>query len=134
MNLRVIDFTEQKDNLVSAGTTPVLNGTYNGNVTWATGSDGHAIKLDGKSYVDFGTDFANFSKSDSFSFGATIKPQPDASGAILSRMKDSNNYQGYDFLLSGGRVEVHIIHQWPENKLKVSTKNKMSTVSSSIQV
>lgn len=122
-----IDFIEQKDNLVSAGTTPVLNGTYHGNVQWTAGNDGHAIKLDGKSYVDFGADFANFSKSDSFSFGAIINPPPNASGAILSRMKDSNNYQGYDFLISGGHIEVHIIHQWPGNALKISTKNKIPT-------
>ena len=120
-----IDFTEQKDRKVSAGTTPAINGTYQGNANWVAGSDGHAIRLDGKSHIDFGSDFLNFEGTDAFSFGALIKAGKDESGAILSRMKDSNNFKGYDFLLSGGRVEVHIVSQWPNNAIKVATKQKV---------
>jgi len=120
-----IDFTEQKDRTVSAGTTPPKNGTYQGNANWVTGSDGHAIQLDGKSHIDFGNDFSDFEGTDAFSFGATIKAGKDASGAILSRMKDTNSFKGYDFLLSGGRIEVHIVSQWPNNAIKVATKQKV---------
>lgn len=120
-----IDFTEQNDRKVSAGTTPAINGTYQGNANWVAGSDGHAIQLDGKSHIDFGSDFLNFEGTDAFSFGALIKTEKDGSGAILSRMKDSNNFKGYDFLLSSGRVEVHIVSQWPNNAIKVSTQQKV---------
>ena len=120
-----IDFTEQKDRAVSAGTTPEIHGTYQGNANWVAGSDGHAVQLDGKSHIEFGSDFSNFEGTDAFSFGALIKIGKDESGAILSRMKDSNNFKGYDFLLSGGRVEVHIVSQWPNNAIKVATKQKV---------
>ena len=121
-----IDFREQKDTLVSAGTTPPSTGTYHGNPRWSSGSDGHGIDLDGASHVDFGKNFAKYEGTDSFSFGAWIKPNADSTGAILSRMNDSNSFKGYDFLLSGGLVEVHIIHQWPNNAIKIATKNKVT--------
>ena len=84
-----------------------------------------AIILDGQSHVDFGKDLANFEGTEEFSIGATIKPDKTLTGAILSRMKDSNNFKGYDFLLSGGNVEIHIIHQWAGDAIKVSTKEKV---------
>jgi len=121
-----IDFVEQKDQQVSTGTTPPTSGSYTGNAKWIPGSDGHAIELDGQSHIDFGTEFANFEGTDSFSLGASIKPPKNHSGAILSRMKDSNSFKGYDFLLSNGSVEVHIIHRWPDNAIKVSTKKQVS--------
>ncbi|MBT6722312.1 MAG: DUF1553 domain-containing protein [Planctomycetaceae bacterium] len=121
-----IDFLEQKDRQVSTGTTPPTLGSYNGNNKWTSGSDGHAIELDGKSHIDFGSEFGNFEGTDSFSFGASIKPPNNSSGAILSRMKDSNSFKGYDFLLSNGSIEVHIVHRWPDNAIKISTKNKVS--------
>ncbi len=121
-----IDFQEQTNTLVSAGTTPPYSGTYHGNPKWSSGSDGHAIDLDGQSHIDFGKNFAKFEGTDSFSFGTWIKPQADSSGAILSRMNDSNSFKGYDFLLSGGLVEVHIIHQWPNNAIKIASKKKVT--------
>ncbi|MBA62991.1 MAG: hypothetical protein CMJ76_11555 [Planctomycetaceae bacterium] len=121
-----IDFAEQSDQLVSAGTDPMINGMYLGNVKRISNGDENKIELDGKSHVDFGSEFANFEGTDAFSFGANIKAKANVSGAILSRMKDSNNFRGYDFLLSGGVVEIHIIHNWPGNAIKISTKKKIA--------
>lgn len=121
-----VDFTEQKDTTVSAMSDPPATGSYQGTAKWVPGSDGHAIELDGKSAIVFDKEFVNFENTQAFSFGASVKPKGAGTGAILSRMKDSNNFQGYDFLLSNGKVEVHIISKWPDNAIKVATKKSVT--------
>lgn len=120
-----VDFTEQQGAEITALSDPPTKGKYIGTPKWLSGEDVQAIILDGQSHVDFGKDLANFEGTEEFSIGATIKPDKTLTGAILSRMKDSNNFKGYDFLLSGGNVEIHIIHQWPGDAIKVSTKEKV---------
>src|SRR5262249_49116330 len=46
----------------------------------------------------------------------------DGNGAVLSKMDDAASYRGFDLLLVDGRVEVHLVHSWPDNAIKVSTK------------
>ncbi|MCH2600944.1 MAG: DUF1549 domain-containing protein, partial [Pirellulales bacterium] len=120
-----VDFTEQQGAEITALSDPPTKGKYIGTPKWLSGDDVQAIILDGQSHVDFGKDLANFEGTEEFSIGATIKPDKTLTGAILSRMKDSNNFKGYDFLLSGGNVEIHIIHQWAGDAIKVSTKEKV---------
>ena len=120
-----IDFTEQQGAEITALSDPPTKGAYIGTPKWLSGEGVQAIILDGQSHVDFGKDLANFEGTEEFSIGATVKPDKSLTGAILSRMKDSNNFKGYDFLLSGGNVEIHIIHQWASDAIKVSTKEKV---------
>ena len=120
-----VEFTEQQGAEITALSDPPTKGKYIGTPKWLSGEDVQAIILDGQSHVDFGKDLANFEGTEEFSIGATIKPDKTLTGAILSRMKDSNNFKGYDFLLSGGNVEIHIIHQWADDAIKVSTKEKV---------
>ena len=120
-----VDFTEQQGAEITALSDPPTKGKYIGTPKWLSGEDVQAIILDGQSHVDFGKDLANFEGTEEFSIGASIKPDKSLTGAILSRMKDSNNFKGYDFLLSGGNVEIHIIHQWAGDAIKVSTKEKV---------
>ncbi len=55
-----------------------------------------------------------------FSFGAWIKvPKPGLFGSVIARMDDRNNYRGWDMWLEGGRIATHLVHQWPEDALKV---------------
>jgi hypothetical protein len=88
---------------------------------WTDGPSGKALRLDGKenSFVDAGRDL-NFEHTDSFSFGAFVRPRGD--GACLSKMDDGAAFRGFDLLLTGGKATVHLVHSWPENALKVATK------------
>ncbi len=86
--------------------------------------DGWALKLDGDSYIDVG-DVGNFERTDSFSYGGWFNPHQDSGGAILARMDDGNSFRGYDLLVGGGKVSVHVIHQWPENAIKVTTNKAL---------
>jgi hypothetical protein len=80
-----------------------------------------ALALDGSgSHVD-GGNVADFERTDYFSYGCWVKPQA-RSGCVLSKMDDPQAYRGFDLFLNDGRFEAHLVHAWPDNGLKVTTK------------
>ncbi len=99
-------------------------GKINGKATRTPGKHGGAFQCDGSNFVDLG-DIANFERSDSFSYGAWVKPQGQASGAPIAKMNDRNGFRGFDLHFAGGVVQVHIINKWPSNAVKVRTKAKL---------
>lgn len=62
-------------------------------------------------------------RTDPFSFGGWIRQRGD--GACLSKMNDRGEYRGYDLLVDKGKVEVHLVHSWPGDALKVVTKEAL---------
>ncbi|MFN3150382.1 DUF1553 domain-containing protein [Bremerella sp.] len=99
-------------------------GASKGSVQHVAGKQGLALQLDGKSFVEFG-DLAAFDNTQSFSYGAWIRPGGNMSGAVLARMNDGNSHRGYDLWLQNGNVGMHLIHSWPSNALKVVTKTPL---------
>ena len=95
-----------------------------GTAAWSEGKQAGAFRCDGGNFIDVG-DIASFERTDSFSYGAWINPQGNSNGAPLARMDDSNSYRGFDLYTAGGKVAVHIIHSWPGNAIKVTTKNSL---------
>jgi hypothetical protein len=91
-----------------------------GQPAWTDGPLGKALHLDGQpdSFLDAGA-AANLERTDRFSYGGWVKPQGD--GAVLSKMDEGAAYRGFDLLLSGGKVEIHLVHTWPDNAIKVTT-------------
>jgi hypothetical protein len=94
--------------------------TVQGKPQWGEGKVGGAFQFNRNSHIDLG-DIANFERTDSFSFGAWVKPAGKANGAFLARMDDSNSYRGFDVMGNGEGVAVHIINNWPSNAIKVNT-------------
>ena len=88
---------------------------------YADGRLGKALKLDGKAHADFGP-LARFDRTNAFSYGAWVKL--DGDGAVLSKMEKSPGYRGFDLLFADERFQVHLAHAWPDNALKVRTKDK----------
>ncbi len=70
--------------------------------------------------IDVG-DVAGFERTNTFSYGGWVKPDSQT-GCVISRIDDPQAYRGYDLFLNDGRFEVHLVHSWPENGLKVATK------------
>ncbi len=67
----------------------------------------------------------NFEKDHAFSFGAWIKiPGPGLFGSVIARMDDRSNYRGWDMWLEGGRIATHLVHQWPQDALKVVARER----------
>jgi len=95
---------------------PKTVGPIKSDVGRSTGS----IRTDDKSFVDLGP-VGDFEWNKPFSYGAWIKRE-SAGGSPMARMDESNEYRGWDLHLVDGRPTVHLIHQWPQNAIKVIAK------------
>jgi mono/diheme cytochrome c family protein len=74
------------------------------------------------------TDAGDFDKNEGFSYGAWVKfTKRPASGAIFARMDDQHDFRGWDLWMQNGRVGTHIIHKWPDDALKVVSRNPVKT-------
>ena len=82
---------------------------------------GRALKFDGKMHIDL-DQAVSFERTNSFGYGAWVKLQ--SSGAILSKMEKGPGYRGFDLHWNSGRFEVHLVHQFPDDAIKVKTKDK----------
>jgi len=69
----------------------------------------------------------DFERTNAFSYTAWVKlPEGDnRTGSIFSRMLDRDAHPGWDLWIEGGRPAFHLIHNWPENALKVIGKNEL---------
>jgi Protein of unknown function (DUF1553)/Protein of unknown function (DUF1549)/Concanavalin A-like lectin/glucanases superfamily/Planctomycete cytochrome C len=96
-----------------------------GQPVWSEGPVGKALKLDGMdtSFLDAGQAVV-LDRTDKFSYGGWIKANGD--GALLSKIDDSAAYRGFDLLLSNGKVDVHLVHNWPDNALKVTSQEPLA--------
>jgi len=95
-------------------------GSTSGTIQWQTGKNQDAIELDGTTRIELGN-IANFESDKPFTISVWVKPASTEGMAILSKMDESQSYRGYDLLLSGGKVEMHLVHSWPENAIKISS-------------
>lgn len=98
-------------------------GEVKGKPIYKPGKVGQGIELNGSTHLDFG-EINSFEKQSPFSLSAWIKWNKK-DGAIFSKMKNGGDYRGYDLLISGGHLEFHLIHTWPNNALKVRTKSRL---------
>jgi Protein of unknown function (DUF1553)/Protein of unknown function (DUF1549)/Concanavalin A-like lectin/glucanases superfamily/Planctomycete cytochrome C len=65
----------------------------------------------------------NFEKDQAFSVGAWVRiADAVQTGAVLARMDNTKNYRGWDLWVENRRVGMHIINNWPDNALRVTTK------------
>ena len=101
-----------------------LTASLVGPAQWISAKLGGGLQLGGKTYASLG-DTAGFDRTDSFSYGGWVRGA--STGAIVSRMDDSADYRGWDVYLSGGHVEVHMIHSWPDNAMYVKSAGKLPT-------
>ncbi len=115
---------EGKGRIITDATNAERKGKLHGAEKWADGKFGKSFDCDGTNFIDMG-DAGDFDGSHGFSYGAWIKPKGTASGAPIARMNNANAFRGYDLHISGGVIEPHIIHRWPDDAIKVRTKNKL---------
>jgi hypothetical protein len=116
---------EESGDSVANSVAERASGTITGDARRGAGLIRGAFEFDGGSYVDLGDAFS-FEHSDSFSYGAWVKPSGGGNGAVLSRMDESDAYRGFDVYVTGGEVEIHMIHHWPENSINGrTTGNKL---------
>jgi hypothetical protein len=72
-------------------------------------------------------DVGDFDTKQGFSFGAWVKfPARGQVGAIFSRMDNTKDFRGWDLWYENGKVGTHIVSKWPDDALKVVTKNPLT--------
>src|SRR5262249_51360115 len=88
------------------------------------GKLGKALKLEGNGdWVEGGSGFA-CDRTDAFSWGAWVRLNGER-GALLSKMEDGPSLRGFDLLFADGKLLVHLINRWPDNALRVQTKERI---------
>ena len=95
-----------------------------GQFTLVAGHAAESIQFDGASHVVV-ENMADFDGQSPFSIVVWVYPEADGSMAVLSKMDEAAAFRGYDLLLENGKVVSHLIHRWPDNALKVSTKETL---------
>lgn len=95
-----------------------------GPVSWKPdGKLGPAPMMKAGSTFDLG-DLGDFEKNAKFSYGAWIKAgRNGVFGGIIARMDEKGDYRGWDLFQSDRALAVHIISNWPEDAIKVTTRN-----------
>ncbi|MCH5375945.1 MAG: DUF1549 domain-containing protein, partial [Planctomycetes bacterium] len=119
-----VTFDEGQGNEAGNAVNAEQKGKINGKAEWIAGRSGQALKLDGSTYVDLG-DLGRFERTDQVSYGGWVKLPKNGSGALIARMDDADAYRGFDCLIQGGKIAPHIVHQWPNNAIKVQTKKAL---------
>jgi len=103
----------------------VITGEIKGKPIWVEGRKDSALRFDGSNWLDVGN-VGDFEKTDSFSYGGWIRPVKGAGqAAMIARMDNQNKHRGYDLFAGHSAVSVHLIHSWPDNAIKVTTKKKL---------
>jgi len=75
-----------------------------------------------------GVEFAGVTTGDynePFTMAAWIKAPGNGGGAVFSKMSGDGSYRGFDLWMQGGTIGTHIIHKWPENAVKVVSREKL---------
>ncbi|MEZ5303302.1 MAG: DUF1553 domain-containing protein, partial [Verrucomicrobiales bacterium] len=85
---------------------------------------GRALKLDGKTAFT-APSFPDVEKDQGFTFAAWLKLPKNANGAVFSRMNVDKAYRGYDFWVQNRQIGTHIVSAWPDNALKVVSKQAL---------
>ena len=118
---------EGKSNSVSGKTNgKAVSLVASGELDWKEGGRfGFAPKLrKGTNFVV--GDVANFERTNSFSYGCWIRmTQPGAFGPLLARMDETNDYRGWDVSQVGKKIAVHLVNKWPDDALKIETRNEV---------
>jgi hypothetical protein len=66
-------------------------------------------------------------RDEAFTLSMWVKLGADnQGGSLLARMDDGSKFRGWDVWLENGNVGTHIIHQWPENALKVVSQQRLT--------
>jgi hypothetical protein len=95
-------------------------GFKEGQPAYVPGRMGKAGDFDGKRFIDAGN-VADFGFEDKFSLGAWIYPKGPKGGAIVSRMTEQGEVEGYHLRLKAARIQVNLVKRWLDDAIRVET-------------
>jgi hypothetical protein len=115
---------ETKGDTVSAA-DGTRRGTVRGKPAWGAGKVGGALEFDGNTFVEI-ADGPILDTDTPFSVALWVHTTSKEGMALLSKMDESAAYRGHDVVLDRGKVEVHLVHRWPVNAIKVTSKDALA--------
>lgn len=84
-----------------------------------------ALKLNGQTAFVCSKGSPDLKNDAAFSFAAWIKHDGKSGGAVFAQMDEANKHRGYDMWVQGANIGTHIIHSWPDNAVKVVSKDAL---------
>jgi hypothetical protein len=118
-----VPLNEMRTNEVPAAIGSITSVKLSENPEWQDGELGPALVLKKDATLDLG-DQGDFEKDQGFSYGAWVRvSKAEGQSGIITRMDTTNAYRGWDLLQAGKKIAVHVVHKWPDDALKVSTRN-----------
>jgi hypothetical protein len=85
------------------------------------GKSKNGFKIEQNGFLE-STQIGKLEHNQPFSWSLWIKTPKNLTGAILSKMDESQKHRGYDIWLEGGKVGMHIVNEFPNNALKAVSK------------
>ncbi|MEO0476594.1 MAG: DUF1553 domain-containing protein, partial [Planctomycetota bacterium] len=102
--------------------TPDATGKIKGKPRWIEGHTNRAFSFAGGDRIEFSKGLGNTEQDQPFSYGAWIKTPGNVTGSPIAKMDEKAEYRGWDIYVHQRKVSMHLIHKWPYNTLKVTTK------------
>lgn len=97
------------------------SGKVLGQLGWDTGKLGGGFRFDGKTEIQLGS-HGDFERDQPFSVSAWVYLNGQGpADTIISKMDDAQANRGYDVYIGGGKLFVHLIHEWPNDAIRVNT-------------
>jgi hypothetical protein len=91
-----------------------------GEPQFAPGAIGSALVFDGRGFLDAG-DVARFGFYDRFTLSAWIKPTGTRGGAVISRMADEPQGEGYSLVVDHGKLRLNLVKRWLDDAIRVES-------------
>ena len=118
-----VPLNERQSNGVSVKAGPSRSIPLAGDQEWQDGKLGPALVLHKDATLNLG-DTGDFEKTNAFSYGGWVRVSKVGPGVgVIARMEVENGYRGWDLHQEGKKFNVHIVNAWPENSIRVSTKD-----------
>ena len=97
----------------------------NVDVAAAAGDEPPAFAVRGRGGLVLATDAGRFDGRSPFSILVRAKLPEGARGALLARMEPARGHLGWDLLLDDRRLQVHLVAKWPEDAIKIVSKERL---------
>jgi hypothetical protein len=119
------DLEESEGEQIASTRDSTIEGRIVGAIQRVDGHSGRGLEFDGQTHVEV-SGWTGFESDSPFTLSAWVFPTSNEPMAVLSRMDEGAAFRGFDFVLEGGRLGTHLIHEWPAQGLKVISKTPLA--------
>lgn len=93
---------------------------------WVARKLGHGLTLPAAVKYSLETNsHADFERTNAFSFGCWVKIKNDGMDTLFGKLDNTQEKRGFDLFVAKGKLYFHLIHEWPDHVLRVSSKEKL---------